>query len=172
MNATRALDLEREKAAASIQWPKKTPILMNPDPVVRRKFYGMLALMIFGLVMAIGPNAPSISLRDMYKNHQMRPAMEAAMQSGSRAAGTWLATHYAKEYPGLLQTEANAGEPTAMFLMGRDLVQDPHPESHFSIDHSFTLEQVKAEGIDLVRKAAAAGNQDALLYEATHGGQS
>ncbi|MDR8976066.1 hypothetical protein FEP59_06467 [Burkholderia multivorans] len=57
-----------------------------------------------------------------------------------------------------------------MFVMGRILMQDSHPERFLMVDRSMTAEQMHAKGLGLVRRAAAAGNQDALLFAIRHGG--
>jgi hypothetical protein len=179
MKQSQVLELERQQAAASIVWPKKTPVLMNPERAVRWKFYATLFGGIFFMTLVAFPNGAVDMVKQSIKNHQTRPAMESAMKAGNRAAGTWLATHYGKEYPGLLLTEASAGEPTAMYTLGRDLMQGAnhgsdiaidHPESGIKIDGAVTPAQLKGMGLDLVRKAAAAGNQDALLFALDNGG--
>lgn len=168
-----ALMLERRQAAAAIAWPERTPFLVNPDPIVRKKlkklgiFLGVVAL--FWAVVS-DSHGPLQNWGRSMDNQQMRPSMEAAMKAGNRAAGTWLAVHFHQDYPGLLQQEADAGEPSAMFLMGRILMQHDHPERFFTIDPAMTASQVKAKGLSLVRRAAAAGNQDALLFAVGHGG--
>ncbi|POZ80183.1 hypothetical protein C3743_40095 [Burkholderia contaminans] len=170
---SKQLALARRQAASSIDWPEKTPFLVNPNPSVRNKFKQMaIAVGVLAVACAIGndPHGPLHEWTQSIANHEMRPTMEAAMRDGNRAAGTWLATHFWKDYPGLLQTEADDGEPTAMFVMGRILMQDSHPERFFIVDRSMTATQMHAKGLDLVRRAAAAGNQDALLFAIRHGG--
>ena len=49
-------------------------------------------------------------------------------------------------------------------------MQSSHPEKVLKIDPALTPAQVKAHGLELVRRAAAAGNQDALKYAIDHGG--
>ncbi|MDR8976074.1 hypothetical protein FEP59_06475 [Burkholderia multivorans] len=49
-------------------------------------------------------------------------------------------------------------------------MQDSHPERFLMVDRSMTAEQMHAKGLGLVRRAAAAGNQDALLFAIRHGG--
>ncbi|WP_247391700.1 hypothetical protein [Ralstonia pseudosolanacearum] len=173
MNKPHALALERRQAAAAIKWPEKTPFLLNPDPAARRtlkKLGLLLGALVVVWMIGSDPRGPLQEWATSVENRQMRPVMESVMKSGNRTAGTWLATHYWKEYPGLLQMEASAEEPTAMFIMGRTLMQDAHPERYFTIDKSLTAAQIQAKGFDLVRKAAVAGNQDALLYSIKHGG--
>ncbi|RKE23931.1 hypothetical protein B0G76_8631 [Paraburkholderia sp. BL23I1N1] len=46
----------------------------------------------------------------------------------------------------------------------------PHPDRFVTLDRNLTASQVKGKGLDLVRKAAAAGNPDALLFAARHDG--
>ncbi|RQR11267.1 hypothetical protein [Burkholderia stagnalis] len=163
----------RRQAAASIDWPKKTPFLINPDPSVRKKLKQMaITVGVLAVIWVIGndPHGPLREWAQSIENREMRPAMETAMKAGNRAAGTWLATHFWKDYPSLLQTEADNSEPTAMFVMGRILMQDAHPERFFTVDRSMTATQLHAKGLALVRRAAAAGNQDALLFAIRHGG--
>ncbi|MDR8877458.1 hypothetical protein [Burkholderia multivorans] len=170
---SKQLALARRHAASSIEWPAKTPFLLNPDPSVRKKLKQMAIIVgVLAVTWAVG-NDPSGPLREWIQsieNREMKATMETAMKTGNRAAGTWLATHFWKDYPGLLQTEADNGEPTAMFVMGRILMQDSHPERFLMVDRSMTAEQMHAKGLGLVRRAAAAGNQDALLFAIRHGG--
>ncbi|WP_321788280.1 hypothetical protein [Paraburkholderia sp. J94] len=157
----------------SIAWPEKTSFLMNPDPAIRKKlkrvaiFAGVAAALWLVVGSAHGPIQQLSRSMDAKRE---RPAMEAAMNAGNRTAGTWLAMHFWKDYPGLLQTEAEAGEPTAMFLMGRALMIDDHSSKWFKLDRALTAQQVHAQGLQLVRKAAAAGNEEALKFALDHGG--
>ncbi|WP_176000200.1 hypothetical protein [Burkholderia vietnamiensis] len=167
------LHLERRNLAAALTWPESTPFLLNPDPVMRSRLKH-LALAV-GAAAAVflmsGPSGPIGGWLQSTEFNHMRPAMETAMQSGNRAAGTWLALHYRKDYPGLLEQEADAGEPTAMFLVGRLMSRVEHPErAIIKIDPSMSASQVKAKGFELMRRAAAAGNQDALKYLIQNGG--
>ncbi|CAB3754209.1 hypothetical protein [Paraburkholderia humisilvae] len=165
------LSLERRNLAAGLTWPERTPFLLNPDPAERKrlKLVGwMIALLAFG---ALAPfQGPIDSWSKSYEARQMRPAMETAMKTGNHAAGTWLALHFRKDYPGLLEQEADAGEPTAMFRVGRLMSRVDHPERAIKIDPSMPASQVKAKGLELMRRAAAAGDQDALQYLIQNGG--
>ncbi|ACD21669.1 hypothetical protein [Paraburkholderia phytofirmans] len=173
MNKTNVLALARREAAASIQWPEKTALLLNPDPAVRKRLKkagivcGVLALL---LLIGNEPHGPIQHWAKSVDNREMRPSMESAMKAGSLAAGTWLAMHYADEYPGLLQKESDAGDPSAMFLVGRALMQADHPERYLKVDRSLTSQQLHAKGLELVRKAAASGSQEALMFVLNHGG--
>lgn len=165
------LHLERRNLAAALTWPESTPFLLNPDPAQRKRLKAvgwMIAMLVFGILLPI--KDPIDAWSKSYENKQMRPAMETAMQAGNRAAGTWLALHFRKDYPGLLQQEVDAGEPTAMFLVGRLMSGSDHPERVIKIDQSMSASQVKAKGFELMRRAAAAGNQDALKYLIQNGG--
>ena len=165
------LHLERRNLAAALIWPESTPFLLNPDPAQRKRLKAvgwMIAMLVFGILLPI--KDPIDAWSKSYENKQMRPAMETAMQAGNRAAGTWLALHFRKDYPGLLQQEVDAGEPTAMFLVGRLMSGSDHPERVIKIDPSMSASQVKAKGFELMRRAAAAGNQDALKYLIQNGG--
>jgi hypothetical protein len=165
------LQLERRTLAATIPWPERTPFLLNPDPIQRKhiKVVGWSIVALFLIVTAPFKDMTS-SWSKASENREMRPAMESAMKAGNRAAGTWLALHFRKDYPGLLEQEADAGEPTALWAEGRFLMQSSHPEKVLKIDPALTPAQVKAHGLELVRRAAAAGNQDALKYAIDHGG--
>ena len=57
-----------------------------------------------------------------------------------------------------------------MFLVGRLMSGSDHPERVIKIDPSMSASQVKAKGFELIRSAAAAGNQDALKYLIQNGG--
>lgn len=165
----------RTAAAAAFPWPQKATcvVLVNPDPVARKKLRNLaigLGVIVAAWMILADAHGPLASWVRDQDNSAMRPAMEAAMKDGNRAAGTWLATHYRTDYPGLLQKEATAGEPTAMFLMGRALMLDSQAASYFALDKTLTPEQVHEQGLALVRKAAAAGSQDAVTFAATHGG--
>ncbi len=166
------LFLARRQAAKAIAWPAKTLFLVNPDPVVRKKLKHLaLAIGAAAAVFAVtGSGGPVQGLIRSLEYRHMRPAMETAMQSGNRAAGTWLALHYRKDYPDLLEQEADAGEPTAMFLIGRLMSRVDHPERAIKVDPSMSASQVKTKGFELMRRAAAAGNQDALKYLIQNGG--
>ena len=173
MNKPDTLTLARREAAASITWPDRTPLLMNPDPAARLKLAKFGALAAALLAVWILCSGPGELLQDwLYarENRAMRPAMESAMKAGNRTAATWLGLNYWEEYPGLLQSEAEAGEPTAMLIVGRFLVLEDHPGRFFKIDRSLTPQQLHAKGLELVRKAAAAGNEDALKFALQHGG--
>lgn len=173
MSKPHAITMARRQAATSIDWLERTTFLLNPDPSVRKqlKRAGIITG-VFAVLFAIcsGPHNPISEWAQSRENREMRPAMESAMKTGNRAAGTWLATHFWQDYPGLLQKEADAGEPTAMYIMGLSLMQHPHAERFFMLDPSMTAAQIHATGIDLVRRAAASGNQDALLFAIRHGG--
>lgn len=173
MSKPSKLLLARREAAASIDWPERTPLLLNPDPAVRRRL--KRACVILGAfavlwAMCADSQGPLRGWLESIQNREMRPTMESAMKAGNRTAGTWLATHYWKDYPGLLQAEAEAGEPNAMLLMGRVLMLNEHPERQFKLDPSLTGQQIQALGVQLVQKAAAAGNEKALLFALQHGG--
>lgn len=173
MHKTDLLGLARREAAASIRWPERTPLLVNPDSAVRKRL-ARLALFLgvtLGLWLALGgTQGPLHDWARSIDNREARASMEAAMNAGNRAAGTWLATHFSKEYPGLLQDEAQAGEPGAMYIVGRVLYEHPHPERFLKVDPVLTPVERQARGLELVRKAATAGNQDALLFAIRHGG--
>ena len=173
MNKANVLALARREAAASIKWPEKTALLLNPDPTIRKRlkkaaiFMGLLAVL-----WAVGsdPRGPVHEWTRSVENRQLRPAMESSFKAGNFAAGTWLAMHFPKDYPDLLQIESDLGEPTAMFIVGRMLYLDDHPERFLKTDRSLTAQQFHAEGLELIRRAAAAGNQEALLFVIQHGG--
>lgn len=173
MKQPHAIVFARREAAASIAWPEKTSFLVNPDPAIRKKlmkvaiFAGVAAVLWLVVGSEHGPLQHWARSMDATRE---RPAMEAAMSAGNRTAGTWLAMHFWKDYPGLLQTEAEAGEPTAMFLMGRALMLDDHSSQWFKLNPSLTAQQVHAQGLQLVRKAAASGNEEALKFALDHGG--
>jgi len=173
MNRHRASSIERRRAAAAIAWPEGTLILTNPDPAAQRMLKGVaIALVATACLFAVtGTNGP---LQDWARSRDyldMRPAMEAAMRDGNRSAGTWLAVHFNRDYPGLLQTEADAGEPTAMYLVARMRLQK-HADSTSTIGHSSAGVDADGEsGMQLMRRAAAAGNQDALRYVLTRSGK-
>ncbi|HGF4017588.1 hypothetical protein [Burkholderia cenocepacia] len=174
MTQSNDLFLARQQAAKTINWPAKTLFLVNPDPAMRSRLKHLAVAVgsAAALFLMTGPHGP-IPLERWFQsieNQHMRPAMEAAMQSGNRAAGTWLALHFQKDYPGLIEQEADAGEPTAMFLVGRLMSRVDHPERAIKIDPSMSASQVKAKGFELMRRAAAAGNQDALQYLIQNGG--
>jgi hypothetical protein len=165
----------RSAAAAAFPWPQKATcvILVNPDPVVRKKARHLairLGVIVMAWMILADPHGPLANWAHDRDNSAVRPAMESAMKDGNRAAGTWLATHYWKDYPGLLREEAKAGDPTAMFVMGRALMLDAHADRYLPVGKMLTPEQVHEQGLSLVRKAAAAGSQDALTFAATHGG--
>ena len=146
MNKSDTLTLARREAAASITWPDRTPLLMNPDPAARLKLAKFGALAAALLAVWILCSGPGELLQDwLYarENRAMRPAMESAMKAGNRTAATWLGAHFWKEYPGLLQSEADAGEPTAMLIVGRFLVLDDHPERFLKLDRSLTTQQTR-----------------------------
>src|SRR6185503_6703544 len=111
----------RASAAASIEWPANTPFLVNPDPAVRMKlrrgFFAVSAL-LFVCLLCTAPSGPIAESIKLHETNTLRPTMELAFAHGNKAAGTWLWQHYPKEYPGLLEQEANAGEPIAMYLTG------------------------------------------------------
>lgn len=167
------LRIARQEAAAAINWPEKTALLVNPDPVVRKKlkkaaiFVGVMAVL---WAIVADPRGPVHDWAQSVENREARPSMEAAMKAGNLAAGTWLGMHFWKDYPGLLQKESDAGDPTAMFIVGRMLSSAEHPERYLTIDRSLTPQQRHAKGFELIRKAAAAGNQEALLFSINHGG--
>ncbi|KML57028.1 hypothetical protein VL15_14970 [Burkholderia cepacia] len=165
MNQHRASLIERRKAAASIVWPEGTLILTNPnpDPAARRTLKSLaFALAIVLCMFAItGQNGPLQDWARSRDNLDMRPAMETAMKDGNRAAATWLAVHFHRDYPGLLQAESDAGEPTAMYLIARMRLQ----KHAATADHSLApVDPDRNDGMQLMRRAAAAGNQDALRY--------
>lgn len=165
------LQLERRSVAAALAWPERTPFLVNPDPAQRKRLQTVgLAILVAAAVLLLRPfDGPLDSWSKSSENREMRPAMESAMKAGSGAAGTWLALHFHKDYPGLLEREADAGEPTAMFILGRILINSDHPQRFVRVDASLSAAQIKAHGLDLVRRAAAAGNQEAVKYVLIHG---
>jgi len=173
MNKTNVLSLARREAAASIQWPEKTALLLNPDPAVRKRLKkagivcGILAVLLW---IGNDSDGPIQQWAKSVDNRELRPSMESAMKAGNLAAGTWLAMHYAEDYPGLLQKESDAGDPSAMFLVGRALMRAEHPERYLKIDRSLTPQQLHEKGLELVQKAAANGSQEALLFLVNHGG--
>ncbi|RXV64147.1 hypothetical protein D1006_40815 [Burkholderia stabilis] len=173
MNRHRASFIERRRAAAAIAWPEGTLLLTNPDPAAQR----MLKCLAFALAAAAclfaitGTNGPLQAWARSRDYLDMRPAMEAAMKDGSRAAGTWLAVHFDREYPGLLWAESDAGEPTAMYLVARMRLQknaDPTPTTGHSLA---AVDPAWEDGMQLMRRAAAAGNQDALRYLISRSGK-
>ncbi|MGF6440050.1 hypothetical protein [Paraburkholderia youngii] len=164
--------LARKEAAASITWPAKTAVLLNPDPaIVRRQITRPMiaAAVALGLFLIIcDAHGPVAKLAQSMENKEMRPAMEAAMANGSHAAGTWLAMHFHEEHPGLLEQEANAGEPTAMYDMGVVLTSGGAARRFVKLDPALSDDQIAAQGKTLILKAADAGNQDALKFAVKH----
>ncbi|WP_175971895.1 hypothetical protein [Burkholderia sp. BCC0322] len=170
MNRHRASSIERRRAAAAIAWPDGTLILTNPDPAAQRTLKRLgIALAAAACLFAItGTDGPLQKWGRSRDYLDMRPAMESAMRDGNRAAGTWLAVHFNRDYPGLLQTEADAGEPTAMYLVARMQLQK-HADAKSAAGHaSAGVDPDGESGMRLMRRAAAAGNQDALRYVLTH----
>ncbi|KOR17854.1 hypothetical protein ABW54_29930 [Burkholderia cenocepacia] len=162
MNRYRASFAERRRAAASITWPDGTLILANPDPGAQRKLKGVAVAMVTAacLFSITGTNGLLQSWARSRDYLDMRPAMESALKGGNRSAGTWLAVHFNRDYPGLLQTESDAGEPTAMYLVARMRLQ-----KHARFGHTTAATDTDREvGMQLMRRAAAAGSQDALRY--------
>ncbi|WP_175914479.1 hypothetical protein [Burkholderia metallica] len=169
MNRHRASSIERRRAAASIAWPEGTLILTNPDPAAQRTLKGVaIALAAAACLFAVtGTNGPMQQWGRSRDYLEMRPAMESAMRDGNRSAGTWLAVHFSRDYPGLLQTEADAGEPTAMYLIARMRLQQ-HASAPSTVGHALAgVDPDRESGMQLMRRAAAAGNQDALRYVPT-----
>ncbi|AMR78018.1 hypothetical protein [Cupriavidus nantongensis] len=167
-DAQNSLLRARREAAESITWPERTALLLNPDPTVRRRLkrfafvVGAFALLS---LISIQPHGPLQDLTDALQTRDLRPAMEQAMRGGNHTAATWLATHYPKEHPGLLQQQADAGNPKAMFLVGGYLMMTKETDGRYvSVDPTLTPAQRHAKGLELVRKAAAAGSEDALLF--------
>ncbi|MEX3556365.1 MAG: hypothetical protein VB131_07395 [Burkholderia gladioli] len=101
---------------------------------------------------------------------RVAPVNGSGDEGWESGGGDLLATHYGTEYPGLLQQEADAGEPTAMFMMGQALTLNSYPERMFKLDPTMKSEEVHAKGMNLVRRAAAAGDQVALQFAMKHGG--
>ncbi|WP_137910230.1 MULTISPECIES: hypothetical protein [unclassified Burkholderia] len=162
MNRYRASFAERRRAAASITWPDGTLILANPDPGAQRKLKGVAVAMVTAacLFSITGTNGPLLSWARSRDYLDMRPAMESAFKGGNRSAGTWLAVHFNRDYPGLLQAESKAGEPTAMYLVARTRLQ-----KHVDLGGPMAVADADREiGMRLMRQAAAAGSQDALRY--------
>ncbi|ABK13551.1 hypothetical protein E2P84_43910 [Burkholderia cepacia] len=162
MNRYRASFIERRRAAASITWPEGTLILTNPDPSAQRTLKGAaVALAAAACLFSItGTNGPLQSWARSREYLDMRPAIEAALKGGNRSAGTWLAVHFNRDYPGLLQAESDAGEPTAMYLVAR-----MHLQKHAGFGHTTAATDTDQEsGMQLMRRAAAAGSQDALRF--------
>ncbi|MGF6641626.1 hypothetical protein [Paraburkholderia sp. MM6662-R1] len=148
-------------------------MLLNPDPAARRRLRRLgISAGVLAVLWMVGtdPRRPVQRWAQSVENRETRPAMESTMNAGNRVAGTWLATHFRPDYPGLLEQQADAGEPTAMFIMRRILVDCAHPGRFITLGRNLMASQVKAKGLDLVRKAAAAGNPDALLFAARHDG--
>ncbi|KGC10740.1 hypothetical protein DM48_6770 [Burkholderia gladioli] len=167
MSRQQASSMARRQAAASIAWPQGTLILVNPDPAARRALAWLLIAFLFAaLVVAItGQNGPMSQWLRHVESRDTRPAMQAAMERGNRAAGTWLAVRFPTDYPGLLDTEAQAGDPTAMYLVARrQLAQRDNTSGAVLPAHGAPA----ATGVDLMLKAAAAGSQDALRYVIDH----
>ncbi|MDR8976075.1 hypothetical protein [Burkholderia multivorans] len=117
---SKQLALARRHAASSIEWPAKTPFLLNPDPSVRKKLKQMAIIVgVLAVTWAVG-NDPSGPLREWIQsieNREMKATMETAMKTGNRAAGNMVGDAFLEGLSGLLQTEADNGEPTAMFVM-------------------------------------------------------
>ena len=168
-----ALASERRNAAASVQWPEKTAFLLNPDPVMRRRFgRAMIAVSVLVLLGAISttPNGPLADLGRAMDAREQRPSMEKAMQAGNRTASTWLALHFPEDYPALLQRMADAGEPKAMFLVGGYLMMEaPQDSKYLVIDRTLAPADRQAKGLALMRKAADAGSEEALRYLIKYG---
>ncbi|WP_404995366.1 hypothetical protein [Cupriavidus pauculus] len=168
-----ALKAARRHAAASVQWPEKTPFLLNPDPVLRRRLDRVvLAVCVLLVLWAMGssPNGPLADLWRAREAREQRPAMEKAMQAGNRTASTWLALHFPEDYPTVLQRMANEGEPKAMFFLGGYMMMDDPKDSRFlRIDPSLSASERKAKGLEIMRKAAAAGSEEALRYLIKYG---
>ncbi len=174
--AYQAVRNERRVAAAAIVWPGNTPYLLNPDPVQRKAL--KRAAIVIGAAVALWIFAPDVA-KDIAKKvdakeaQALRPAMEKQLQAGNASAGVWLATHYPKDYRGLLQKEADAGEPTAMFVVGRAMVLNPSAfrwDSRADARPDSSIRQIGVNGLDLVRRAAHAGNLDAMTFAMQHGG--
>ncbi|MBN3815142.1 hypothetical protein G3N57_00295 [Paraburkholderia sp. Se-20369] len=166
MNRHRASSIEIQNAAASIAWPQGTLILTNPDPAAQRTLkWLVIAVFAAAILLAIsGTNGPLQAWAKSREVQSMRPAMEAAMQHGNRAAGTWLAVHFNHDYPGLLQAEADAGEPTAMYLVARMRLRNHAGAAPTAGRVQPAVDPAWESGMQLMRRAAAAGNQDALRY--------
>ncbi|MET3631966.1 hypothetical protein [Burkholderia sp. 572] len=173
MNRRRAIINERRQAAAAIAWPEGTLILTNPnpDPAARRtlKWLAFALAAVLCIFAITGQNGPLQDWARSRDDLDMRPAMEAAMKAGSRAAGTWLAVHFHRDYPGLLQAESDAGEPTAMYLVARMRLQK-HAASTAAAATAQAPDPDRDDGMQFMRRAAAAGNQDALRYLISHAG--
>ncbi|WLE64115.1 hypothetical protein GIY62_35210 (plasmid) [Burkholderia plantarii] len=153
--------LARRQAAASIQWPAKTLFLVNPNPSVRDRA-GVVILATFAGVMLMQGLSQS-PLPRYLADRAVRPSMEAAMRAGNPGAATWLGARFETDYPGLLASQADAGEPGAMYLVGRALMRGAIAPRDYPRSVGMTRAQKEAIGRDFVRRAAAAGNEDALL---------
>ncbi|USS44340.1 hypothetical protein NFI99_13125 (plasmid) [Burkholderia glumae] len=160
-DATRARSLARRQAAVSIPWPDKTVFLVNPDPSVRDRAAVVILAIVVGIVLVQAiSNSPLPRYLD---DHAVRPSMEAAMRAGNAGAATWLGARFENDYPGLLASQADAGEATAMYLVGRALMRDPTASRAYPRSVGMTRGQRETIGWDFVRRAAAAGNEAALL---------
>lgn len=172
MKTTNSAIQARIDAAAAITWPANTSILINPDPAVRRnlkRVVGLAAALVVCIALASSPNGPIQSLARAMTDRQLRPVMQSAMEHGNKAAGTWLALHYSKDYPGLLEKQAEAGEPAAMFVVGSMLLKMSHPERYIHMADAMDSEQRRDEGRKLIQAAAAAGNLDAVVWVSKDG---
>lgn len=170
MNSNKYLMQARTSAATSIQWPAKTPFLVNPDPVIRKKLQlGLICLGAVFLVCLFLTGGPVKSWIQNQESNALRPTMESAFAHGNKAAGTWLWEHYTKEYPGLLEQEADAGDPRAMYVMGLILLKGERFAQKNGIGQGMTKQQKLDLGLDLIKTAAAAGNLDAMVALANPG---
>jgi hypothetical protein len=166
-DSSRSRALARRAAATSIQWPDKTVFLMNPNPEVRDRVAVVILATFVGIVLM---KAISVSPLPRYiADRALRPHMEAAMQAGNPGAATWLGSRFQTDYPGLLEAEADAGEPNAMYLVGRALMRGASAPRYYPRAASMTREQQRALGLDFVQRAADAGNEAALLLLVNRG---
>ncbi|MCQ0034626.1 hypothetical protein EFP18_28820 (plasmid) [Burkholderia glumae] len=160
-DATRARSLARRQAAVSIPWPDKTVFLVNPNPLVRDRAGVAILAAFAGVMLMLGLSQSP--LPRYLSDRAVRPSMEAAMRAGNAGAATWLGARFEEDYPGLLASQADAGEATAMYLVGRALMRDPTASRAYPRSVGMTRGQRETIGWDFVRRAAAAGNEAALL---------
>lgn len=148
-----------------IQWNERTFFLINPDKKVRRQLALVTALMVLLVGFLVYEEHQTHNREIKAALDNARPVMEQALATGNLTAGTWLALHYGEEFPGLLQKQADGGDPLAMYVVGALMLRPELSKvSLINIDQTLTPSQREAIGMDFVRKAAAAGNPNAVSY--------
>jgi hypothetical protein len=154
-------------AAASIEWPPGTAVLLNPDPLTRKKFAKrmlVISAVVIAVLIAASPTGPIRAAASAAHNNQLRPVMVDALAHGNRAAGTWLAMNFSKDYPNLLAQEVAARDPMAMYVAGSMLLNAKDPERYLPDSQTMSPAQRHQKGLDLIHAAADAGNLDAVVF--------